>query len=71
MAEKDIISRDTLKCLTTDLARHLLGVDGEAIELLEIQHQRIEVGRANLVVQMRDAGDSVGEPRSESSSCGG
>ena len=40
MAEKDIISRDTLKRLTTDLARHLLGVDGEAVELLDTQNQQ-------------------------------
>ena len=48
MAEKDIISRDTLKRLTTDLARHLLGVDGEAIDLLETQYQRVEDRRADL-----------------------
>jgi len=40
MAKKDIISRDTLKRLTTDLARPLLGVDGEAVELLKTQNQR-------------------------------
>ena len=56
MAEKDIISRDTLKRLTTDLARHLLGVDGEAIELLETQNQRVEDRRADLVARMRDSG---------------
>ena len=53
MVAKDIISRDTLKRLTTDLARHLLGVDGEAIELLETQNQRVEDRRADLVARMR------------------
>ena len=58
MVAKDIISRDTLKRLTTDLARHLLGVDGEAIELLETQNQRVEDRRADLVARMRPtAGD--------------
>ncbi len=56
MADKDIISRDTLKRLTTDLARHLLGVDGDAIELLETQNQRIEDRRADLVARMRNSG---------------
>ena len=53
MVAKDIISRDTLKRLTTDLARHLLGVDGEAVELLETQNQRVEDRRADLVARMR------------------
>lgn len=53
MTAKDIISRATLKRLTTDLARHLLGIDGEAIELLEAQNQRIEDRRADLVARMR------------------
>jgi len=55
MTAKDIISRDTLKRLTTDLARHLLGIDGEAVELLETQHQRVEDRRADLVARMRRA----------------
>jgi hypothetical protein len=53
MTDKDIVSRDTLKRLTTDLARHLLGIDGEAIELLETQNQRVEDRRADLVARMR------------------
>jgi hypothetical protein len=53
MSAKDIISRDTLKRLTTDLARHLLGLEAEAIELLETQHQRVEDRRADLVARMR------------------
>ncbi len=53
MTEKDIISRDTLKRLTTDLVRHLLGLDGEAVELLETQNQRIKDRRADLVARMR------------------
>ena len=53
MTDKDIISRDTLKRLTTDLARHLLGIEAEAIELLETQSQRIEDRRADLVARMR------------------
>ena len=53
MVAKDIISRDTLKRLTTDLARQLLGIDGEAIELLETQNQRVEDRRADLVARIR------------------
>jgi hypothetical protein len=53
MTAKDIISRDTLKRLTTDLANNLLGVDGEAIELLETQNQRVEDRRADLLARMR------------------
>jgi len=54
MTAKDIISRETLKRLTTDLARHLLGIDGEAVELLETQNQRVEDRRADLVARMRE-----------------
>jgi len=53
MTAKDIISRDALKRLTTDLARYLLGINGKAVELLETQHQRIEDRRADLVARMR------------------
>ena len=53
MTAKDVISRDTLKRLTTDLAKHLLGIDGEAVELLETQNQRVEDRRADLVARMR------------------
>ena len=53
MTAKDIIGRDTLKRLTSDLARHLLGIDGEAIALLETQNQRVEDRRADLVARMR------------------
>jgi len=55
MTVKDIISRDTLKRLTADLARDLLGVDGEVIEVLETQNQRVEDRRADLVARMRAA----------------
>ena len=54
MTAKDIISRDTLKRLTTDFAHHLLGLDAEAIELLETQNQRIEDRRADLVARIRE-----------------
>jgi hypothetical protein len=56
MTAKDIISRETLKRLTTDLARHILGIDGEAVELLETQNQRVEDRRADLVARMRAGG---------------
>jgi hypothetical protein len=59
MAHKDIISRRTLKRLTADLARHLLNVDGEVLELLETQHQRVEDRRADLVARMRGADGAV------------
>lgn len=55
MTAKDIISWDTLKRLTTDLAGHLLGLDAEAIELLESQSQRVEDRRADLVALMRES----------------
>jgi hypothetical protein len=58
MTAKDVISRDTLKRLTTDLAKHLLGIDGEAVELLETQSQRVEDRRADLVAQMRSSSGS-------------
>ena len=53
MMAKDIIGRDTLKRLTNDLARHIFGLDAEAVELLETQHQRVEDRRADLVARMR------------------
>jgi len=53
MTAKDIISRDTLKRLITDLARHILGLDGEVIKLLETQNQHVEDHRADLVARMR------------------
>lgn len=55
MVAKDIISRDALKRLTTDLARQLLGIDGEAVELLETQNQRVEDRRADLLARMLGA----------------
>ena len=55
MTAKDVISRDTLKRLTTDLAKHLLGIDGETVDLLETQNQRIEDRRADLVARMRSS----------------
>jgi hypothetical protein len=58
MTAKDVISRDTLKRLTTDLARHLLDIDGEAVELLETQNQRVEDRRADLVARMRASNGS-------------
>jgi len=45
MIAKDIISRDALKRLTTDLAHYLLEIDGEVVELLETQRQRINKNR--------------------------
>jgi len=55
MTAKDIISRDMLKRLTTDLAHYLLGLNAETVELLETQNQRIEDRRADLVARMRQA----------------
>jgi len=52
MIAKDIIGRAMLKRLTTDLARHLLGLDAEAIQVLETQNQRVEDRRADLVARM-------------------
>jgi len=50
---KDIISRDTLKRLTTHLAHRLFGLKAEAVQVLETQNQRIEDRRADLVARMR------------------
>jgi len=55
MTAKDIISRAMLKRLTTDLARHLLGLDAEAVQVLETQNQRVEDRRADLVARVRQA----------------
>ena len=55
MTAKDIISRAMLKRLTTDLARHLLDLDAEAVQVLETQNQRVEDRRADLVARMRQA----------------
>ena len=55
MTAKDIISRDILKRLTTDLAQHLLGLDAWTVDLLETQNQRVEDRRADLVALMRAA----------------
>jgi hypothetical protein len=46
MQDRDVISRALLKRLTTDLSRYLLGLDSEAVDLLETQHQRVEDRRA-------------------------
>ncbi|HYN78858.1 MAG TPA: hypothetical protein VES73_13840 [Lamprocystis sp. (in: g-proteobacteria)] len=48
MTVKDIISRDTPKRLTADLARHLLGVDGEVIEVLETSSFKVLTISCNL-----------------------
>jgi len=53
MTAKDIISRAMLKRLTTDLARHLLDLDAEAVQMLETQNQRVEDRRTDLVARMR------------------
>jgi len=53
MTAKDIISRDMLKRLTTDLAYHLLELKAEAVDLLETQNQWIEDRRADLIARMR------------------
>jgi len=53
MTAKDIISRAMLKRLTTDLARQLLDIDAEAVQVLETQNQRVEDRRADLVARMR------------------
>jgi len=45
MTAKDIISRAMLKRLTTDLARHLLDLDAEAVQVLETRNQRGRMGR--------------------------
>jgi len=42
-----------LKRLTTDLARRLLSLDAEAVQVLETQNQRVEDRRADRVVRMR------------------
>lgn len=50
MAGKDTVSKHLLKRIVVDLARYLLHLDIEALELIETEQQRVEDRRADLVV---------------------
>lgn len=54
MAEKDIISKQLIKHITSDVAIYLLGlpIQQEQIELLETEHQRIEQRRADVIAHI-------------------
>jgi predicted transposase/invertase (TIGR01784 family) len=57
MGNKDIISKKMLRRLAVDIANLLLdlNVDTEAVELLETEHQRIELRQADMVVRLKEA----------------
>nr|VFJ86460.1 MAG: protein of unknown function (DUF4351) [Candidatus Kentron sp. LFY] len=56
MAEKDIISKETIRRLAVDLATHLLElpIDPDSLEVLATEQRRIEDRRADLVARLRD-----------------
>ena len=55
MGEKDTVSKAILKRIVVDLARYLLDMRIEAMEILDSESQRIEQRRADLVVLARRA----------------
>ena len=61
MADKDIISKETIRRLAVDLATHLLElpIDPDSLEVLATEQRRIEDRRADLVARLRDCD---GEP---------
>ena len=61
MADKDIVSKETIRRLAVDLATYLLElpIDPDSLEVLPTEHQRVEDRRADLVVKLRNrAGES-------------
>ncbi|MCF8168571.1 MAG: hypothetical protein K9J77_08175 [Rhodoferax sp.] len=52
MGDKDIISKDILKCIALDIARVLLKLQVDSAEIIGSEQQRIEDRRADLVAQM-------------------
>nr|VFK42417.1 MAG: Predicted transposase YdaD [Candidatus Kentron sp. TC] len=61
MADKDIVSKETIRRLAVDLVTYLLElpIDPDSLEVLPTEHQRVEDRRADLVVKLRDrAGES-------------
>lgn len=56
MHDKDVISKHLLKRLAVDMARILLSLDLDEVDVIETQQQRVEERRADLVVKAR-AGD--------------
>jgi len=57
MGNKDIISKKVLRRLAVDIANLLLHleVDADSVELLETEHQRIELRQADMVVRLKEA----------------
>ena len=55
MAEKDIISKQSIKRIAVDIAIHLLHleIDPNEVELLTTEQERIEDRRADLVVKLK------------------
>ncbi|WP_020560022.1 hypothetical protein [Thiofilum flexile] len=55
MGNKDIVSKQVLSHLAADIANLLLhlDVDLQSVELLDTEHQRVELRRADLVARMR------------------
>lgn len=54
MGDKDTISKALLKRIVVDVARYLLDIEIEALEVLDTESQRIESRRADIVVLARD-----------------
>ncbi len=54
--QKDIISKTIIKKLITDLARYVLNLELDNVEVLETQHQRVEERRADIVVRVSETG---------------
>ena len=56
MADKDIVSKETIRRLAVDLATYLLElpIEPDSLEVLPTEHQRVEDRRADLVVKLRD-----------------
>ena len=51
MAEKDVISKQLLKKIALDIARILLHLDIDDVEVVDTEYQRVEERRADLVIK--------------------
>jgi predicted transposase/invertase (TIGR01784 family) len=59
VAQKDVISKQTIKRMAVDIAVYLLhlSIDTEDVEVLETEQQRVEYRRADLVVRLKSDGE--------------
>lgn len=53
MAAKDIVSKHLIKRIALDMARILLNLDVDEVEIVENENQRVEDRRADLVVKVK------------------